>query len=259
MNQWIWITGASSGIGEALAKYYVNNTEHNLIISARSVDKLEKLKELSPERVNVIKLDLASSESIDEAYKMSQVLTKSVDLLINNGGISQRELCLNSTQEVERKVMEVNFFGTTRLSKHVLRNMVANKKGHIAVVTSLVGKFGTPYRSAYSASKHALHGYFDSMRAEHSDDNIFITMICPGFIKTNVSINALTGDGTQLGEMDQAQENGMSADIFAKKMANALERKKLEAYIGGKETNGVLLKRLLPGVFAKVVAKAKVR
>jgi short-subunit dehydrogenase len=122
-----------------------------------------------------------------------------------------------------------------------------------------VGKFASPYRSSYAASKHALHGFFDTLRAEHYQDGIAVTLICPGFIRTQVSINALTADGSPLGEMDEAQNKGMSPEACASEMFNAILSKKEEVYIGGKETLAVYLKRFFPGIFSKILQKAKVR
>lgn len=256
----VWITGASSGIGEALTKAYLANG-HKVIISARKQEVLEKLRSEcgSAENICVLPLDLNDTDSLEEKAKAAIQAFGKVDVLINNGGISQRSLALDTSLEVDRKIMEVNFFGTIALSKAILPHFKANKSGHFGVVSSLVGKFGSPYRSAYAASKHALHGFFDSLRAEHFKDNIAVTMICPGFIRTQVSINALTGDGSPLNEMDEAQAKGMSAEDCAKRIFKAMESKKEEVLIGGKEKYAVYLKRLLPAVFSKILKKAKVR
>jgi short-subunit dehydrogenase len=182
-----------------------------------------------------------------------------LDLLLHNGGISQRSLIKETQLEVDRRLMEVNYFGTVALTKAVLPYFIQNKKGHFGVVTSLVGKFGSPYRSSYAGAKHALHGFFDTLRAEHYQDNIAVTLICPGFIHTQVSVNAVTGDGSPLGEMDQAQAQGMSAEACADQLFRALLRKKEEVYIGGKETWAVYLKRFFPGIFSRILRKANVR
>jgi len=259
-KKWIWITGASSGIGEAMFKTYAD-LGHNVIISARTKEKLNELKSQhkNAQNIHVITLDLRTSHTIDLACEEVKRLTPVIDILINNGGISQRDLAINSSLSTDRAIMEVNFFGTIHLTKNLLPSMIERKSGHIVVISSLVGKFGTPYRSTYSASKHALHGFFDSLRAELTNDKIDVTILCPGFVNTQISVNALTGDGKKLGKMDQAQANAMSADQFAQKALKAIEQKKLEAYIGGKEILGVYIKRLLPNVFAKMVARAKVR
>jgi short-subunit dehydrogenase len=137
--------------------------------------------------------------------------------------------------------------------------MILKDHGSIVNISSLVGKFGTPYRSSYSASKHALHGYFDSLRAELSKTKIHIMIACPGFIKTNVAINALTKDGSPLKRQDQAQEDGMLPEDFAKKLIKSISKNKNEVYIGGKEILAVYLKRLLPRLFSIIIARASVR
>ena len=154
--------------------------------------------------------------------------------------------------------MDINLWGTVILSKAVLPQMLAQGNGSIIAISSLVGKFGTRYRSSYAASKHALHGYFDSLRIEIDNPNIHIMLACPGFIKTNVTINALTADGSAQGTMDDAQENGMLATDFAKQLIKDIKAKKEEVYIGGKEVKGILIKRFFPKLFAKIIKKAKV-
>jgi short-subunit dehydrogenase len=180
-------------------------------------------------------------------------------VLINNGGISQRSLVAETRLSVDRKIMEVNYFGNIALTKGILASMIANKSGHIVNISSLVGKFGTPYRSAYAASKHALHGFYDSMRAELWNKNIEVTMVCPGFVKTNVSINALDKDGNKTEEMDDAQANGMLPETAANKIVWAIKKSKKELYLGGKEVYAVYLKRFFPSLFSKMIKKAKVR
>lgn len=256
----IWITGATSGIGEAIFQQY-SKTNSKLIISGRNGDKLLRLKETSSksENVFVLTLDLSKGESFKEKVSEAIRAFGRIDILINNGGISQRSLIKETSIEVDRKIMEVNFFGTIGLSKELLPHFIENKNGHFVVVSSLVGKFGSPYRSSYAASKHALHGFFDTLRAEHYKENIAVTMICPGFVRTNVSMNALTGDGTLLQKMDDAQENGMSPETCAKKIIDAVSNRKEEVNIGGKEIFAVKLKRFFPSIFSKLIRKAKVR
>jgi short-subunit dehydrogenase len=131
--------------------------------------------------------------------------------------------------------------------------------GHFVVVTSLVGKIGSPYRTTYAASKHALHGFFDSLRAEVASSGIRVSLICPGFVATNVSKNALTGDGSAQGTMDEATAGGISADRCARGIARAIERNRSEALIGGKEVAAVYAKRFVPSLFEKALLRARVR
>jgi dehydrogenase/reductase SDR family protein 7B len=257
-NQVVWITGASSGIGEALA-YAYNALGARLIISSRNNDQLLKVQAncANPAKVTILPLDLAALDTLANIAESALKIYGHIDMLINSGGISQRGLAIETTLATEQKLMTVNFWGTVTLTKALLPHLLAQNKGHIVCISSLVGKFGTPLRSAYSASKHALHGYFDSLRSE-LPETIAISIICPGFIRTNVTINALTADGSAQGTMDSAQENGMSPASCASKIVKALHNKKQEAYIGGKETIGVLLKRFSPKLFAKIIRKAKV-
>ena len=255
----VWITGASSGIGEALV-YQYNKLGALLIISARNREELFRVKANCKNQINVhvLSFDLNETETLNEKAANALRIFGRIDILINSGGISQRSLALETTLETEQKLLNVNFWGTVILSKAVLPSMIAQNSGSIVCISSLVGKFGTKYRSAYAASKHALHGYFDSLRIEIDNPNIHIMLACPGFIKTNVTINAVTADGSKQGTMDDAQENGMLPEVCAKEIVKAINTKKEEVYIGGKETRGVLLKRFFPKLFSKIIRKAKV-
>ena len=262
VNKRIWITGASSGIGEALAYEFAGHGAQ-LVLSARNEVALHrvatKCRELGAGIVIVQLLDLADHGSIPGTVQ--QVLGKvgKVDVLINNGGISQRSLAKDTDLSVDKKIMDVNFFGTVALTKAILPSMLTHHLGHIATITSLTGKFGSPYRSSYAASKHALHGFFDSLRAELAGTAVKVTLICPGFVRTNVSMNALTEDGATLGSMDEATQKGMDPERLARKIAHAIENGAQEVYYGGREVLGVYLKRFFPGYFAKLIQRVKVR
>jgi len=259
MSKIVWITGASSGIGEALVYEYFKSGD-KLIISGRSRDELFRVKANCQNsfNVHVLPFDLNETENLKSKAEDAIRIFGKIDLLINSGGVSQRSLALETSLTTEQQIMNTNFWGTAILSKAVLPVMIANEGGQIVCISSLVGKFGTKFRSAYAASKHALHGYFDSLRSEVYNQNIAITIICPGFIKTNVSLNALTASGAAQGTMDDAQANGMSAAECAGKIVSAIKDKSEEVYIGGKETKAVWLKRFFPKYFSKRVREAKV-
>lgn len=256
----IWITGASSGIGEATAKKF-SQKGHRVIISARKEQELNRVMAecANPSDVRVLPLDLTDIPSFESKVTQAIAFFGQVDAMLHNGGISQRSLIRETGLEVDRKLMEVNFFGTIALTKALLPHFLSRKTGQFAVISSLVGIIGSPYRSSYAASKHALHGFFDTLRAEHYKENIAVTMICPGFIRTNVSVNAITADGSALGQMDEAQANGMSPEDCAAEIYSAITRKKEEVYIGGKETMAIYLKRFLPSLFSRIIRNAKVR
>ncbi len=254
----IWITGATSGIGEALAVTFAGYGAR-LILSGRNVSKLSELRESLDTRTEIIPFDLSDNQSLSGVVRQAVESYGKIDILINNGGVSQRSLAEDTPISVDRQLMEVNYFGNIALSKFLLPHLLKQGGGHIVVVSSLTGKFSTPYRSGYAASKHALHGFYDGLRAEVSDRNILITIICPGFIRTSVSVNALTGTGEKLNKMDESTGKGMDPLTCARRIARAVRRKKREVYIGGREKWAVYFHRFLPGIFARIIRKAKVR
>lgn len=258
-NKIVWITGASSGIGEALT-YKMNQLGAKLIISSRKSEALYQVKtncKGNPLDIHVLPLDLENLGSLPDIAASAMKIYGHVDMIIHSGGVSQRSLAIDTDILVAQRIMDINFWGAVAVTQAILPGMINRNSGHIVIISSLVGKFGTKFRSAYSASKHALHGYFDSLRTELTPD-IKITIVCPGFIKTNVTFNALTADGTRQNTMDDAQANGMSASECATEILKSIQAGKYEVYIGGKEKYGVLFKRLFPGLFAKMIRHAKV-
>ncbi len=260
-NKVIWLTGASSGIGEALA-YELAKNGATLILSARRKEELERVRtncKGDQSKIKVLPLDLAEPTALNNSVHDAIQLFGHIDILINNGGISQRSFVQETSMEVYRRLLEVNFFGAVALTKNLLPHFIERKQGHFVTLSSVTGKFGTPFRSGYAASKHALHGFFDAVRAEYWKENIFVTMVCPGIIHTPISYSALLGDGTPLNKMDNAQSKGKPVDWCAEKIVRAVERKKEEVYIGGKEILLVYIKRFIPTLFSKIIRKVTVR
>ncbi|MCT4622971.1 MAG: SDR family oxidoreductase [Schleiferiaceae bacterium] len=257
-NKTVWITGASSGIGEALTLNLAEQGAH-LIISSRRSESLEKLAERCEKAASIliVPLDLEDEQSVQNAADEVLEKIKELHYVFHNGGISQRSLTHETSLDIDHKLMQVNYFGAISLTKRILPVFLNQGFGHFVVTSTISGVFGFPLRSAYSASKHALHGYFDSLRAEHVKNNIDVTIVCPGRIKTNISLNAIGADGKATGVMDDAQNNGMSADLCAKKMLKAVEKKKKEIYIGGKEILMVYFKRFIPSLYYKLAATVK--
>ncbi|MEM6629001.1 MAG: SDR family oxidoreductase [Bacteroidota bacterium] len=255
----IWITGASSGIGEALAYEFSKKGAAELILSARREEELirvEKACEVLGVKAHVVPLDLTQSDHFPELVHNIIDSTGRIDILINNGGISQRALVHETALSVDRRIMEVNFFGQIALTKAILPYMIEQNTGQIGVMSSLTGKFGFPMRSAYAASKHALHGFFESLALELKEKGIQVTMICPGRIKTQISLNAVTKDGTKHGKMDPGQENGMPVEKCAEIISKAMAKGEREIYIGnGKERFAVYAKRFIPGVFFRIASQ----
>ena len=259
-NKVVWITGASSGIGEELA-YAFAKENTKIILSARRQKELERVMNncTNQENIKILSLDLAKHDELNEKTIQAIALFGQIDILINNGGISQNAIATETNIDIDKRIMDINYFGSIILTKNVLPAMLERKMGHIATVTSLLGKFGTAYRTGYSASKHALHGFFDSLRSEVYKQNIQILLVVPGFIKTNISINALSSDGSPTYKMDPGQENGIPPQELAIKMIDAIKNNKEEILVGGKEKIGVLLKRFFPKFFSKFIRKQEVR
>lgn len=259
-NKVVWITGASSGIGKSLA-IELSQQGAKLILSSRNTEALEAVKVLCkhPELVQLVTLDLEDYNSLNTKVEDAISCYNTIDILVNNGGISQRALAKDTSIAVDKRLIDINYLGTIALTKALLPHFIKKQSGHIVATTSIVGKIGTPLRSSYAASKHALHGFFDSLRAEVHNDNIAVTLVCPGYVKTNVSINALTGNGIAQNTMDKATQNGIAPEHFAKLMAKAIHKKKQEVYIAGfKEKSAVFAKRFFPKILSKMIRKLSV-
>lgn len=255
----VWITGASSGIGEALCHAF-GARGARVALSARNGAALEAVRAALPGGGGhvVVPLDLGDPATLPPAAVAVEADLGPVEVLVLNAGISQRALALDTCLAVDRRLMEVNYFGNLALIKAVLPGMVARGSGQIVAVTSLVGKFGTPLRSGYAASKHALHGFLDSLRAEAWRHGVEVTIACPGFVRTRLSLNALTGAGEPQGTMDRATAAGMDPRACAEAIVAAAEGGRDEVLVGGREVLGLYLKRFLPGVFSRVIRTARV-
>jgi dehydrogenase/reductase SDR family protein 7B len=257
-NKVVWITGATSGIGEALAMEFANQGA-KLILSARREAELQRVKtacSASPE-VLVLPLDLGKQDEFTALTLKVVAHFGQLDLLINNGGISQRSEAAETSLDVDRQIMEINYFGQVALTKAVLPQLQKQQSGHIVTISSLSGKFGFFLRSAYAASKHALVGFFESLRLEERKNGIAVTLVFPGLISTNISTNALTGTGGKHGEKDNKQNTGMPADQCARIIVKGILKQKEEILVGKGEMKAVLIKRLFPKLFSKLIRKQK--
>lgn len=255
-----WVTGASSGIGREVALQLAHRGEY-VVLSSRREAELQKVKAECPypDRILVQPLDLAQSTDLSNLVRqVENSLGREVEFMVHIGGISQRSLAVETTEQVDRKMMEVNYFGTVALTRALLPWFIERKRGHFVVITSLMGVFSSPLRSSYCASKHALRGYFNALRAELHPYNIHVTMVCPGFIQTDISRNALVGDGSVQGTMDEATGTGMRATDCATRIIRSVDRQKAEVYIGGKEILGVYVNRFFPGLLRRIIVKTKV-
>lgn len=255
-NKVVWITGASSGIGLEMARQCAA-LGARVVLSARSVEKLEQIKSSlkNPDTHLVLPLDLEQSTEFPTVVKEVIAYFGKIDILVNNGGVSQRSEAALTPLEVDRRIMEINFFGNIALTKAVLPYFRKEKSGQFIVISSISGKFGFYLRSAYAASKHALHGFYDSLALEEAKYNINVTIAVPGKINTPISYAALNEKGEKHGVMDHNQASGMPVEQCVKQILNAAAVKKREVLIGGKETKAVTLKRFFPNLFWKVIAK----
>ena len=259
-NKVIWITGASSGIGEHLA-YALSQRGAQLILSARRTEVLERVRQAcnQPQNVHIVALDLSNESSVIHAFNEVIALHQRIDVLFNNGGISQRSEAILTPLEVDRKIFDVNFFHNILLGKRVAAHMAERGEGHIIVTSSLSGKWGFYLRSAYAASKHALHGFYESMRLELEPHNVRISIITPGFIATEISVHALQADGTSTGAMDQNQSKGITATECANQILRGLDKGKDDFGVGGKELLSLTLHRFFPKWFGRILRKQSAR
>jgi dehydrogenase/reductase SDR family protein 7B len=255
-NKVVWITGASSGIGEALTVQAAAQGAR-LILSSRRAAELERVKAqcADPAKVAVLPVDLTDFDA-QALARQAEALFGPVDILVNNAGWSQRSLTVDTDMTVYRKLLELDFFAPVALTKAVLPGMIARGNGHVVMIGSVVSKFGAPLRSGYAAAKHALAGFTEATRAELWRQGIQFTLACPGFVATQVSVNALDAHGSAHGKMDPNTAKGMSATDCAARIWSAVERN-VEETIIGKEAQLVHLKRFLPGLFSYAIKRAK--
>ncbi len=210
---------------------------------------------VSAPSVHVVPADLTQSDVIVSLTEKVKSIHRRLDVVILNAGISQRGYICDASFESHRKIFQINYFSNVQIVQHLLPLFLKQGYGHLAVTSSITGKFGFPLRSAYSASKHALHGFFETLRLEHHDDNIFVTIAMPGRVKTDISFNALDASGKKHGKLDPGQAGGISAEQCAEKYLRGIEKRKKEVLIGGKEIWMVHIRRFLPALFFKIAGK----
>lgn len=258
-NKIVWITGASSGIGEATA-YEFAKQGATIILSARRKDKLETVAQACNQlgaETAILQLDLEDTKTLHAKAQEAESLFGQIDVLFNNGGISQRSLTWETSIDIDRKIMEIDYFSGVILTKAVLKGMMERKSGWIIANSSISGAFGFPLRSAYSAAKHAIYGFYESLRAELKKENfpISVMVVAPGRINTPISLSAIDKTGNATGEMDPGQANGYPAEKCAAKIVAAAAKDKPELLVGGKELLMVRLRRRFPRLFFSIVSK----
>lgn len=247
-----WITGASSGIGEALAVACARQGRQ-VVLSARRQDELERVRRrcieagAGDDQILVLPLDITDHAAMAPAVERALSRFGAIGVLINNAGIGQRSLFVDTDIDVYRRLFEVDLMGQIAMTKAVLPVMLDQGRGHIAVVASIAGKIGVSYRTGYCAAKHAVIGFFDSLRAELDGSGIQVSTILPGFVRTNISVAALTADGSAFGVTDRNIARGMDPDDCARIILRGLARGKAEIPVaGGPERHTLWLKRFFP-------------
>ncbi len=252
----VWVTGASSGIGEALV-YALNKKGALLVISARRKEELERVKSAcdAPENVFVLPIDAEDYDNMSEKVDIVIQHYGRIDIAFLNAGISQRSLAIDTSLNVDKRLMSVNYFGTVALAKAILPFMAKQMSGHFVITGSITGKIAAPLRTSYAASKHALQGFFESLRSEVHMYNIHITILSPGYTRTKVAFNALTAEGNLNKKEDPKINAGMYPEKLAEKILYSVRKKKNELIPGGKEVLGVYLYRFFPALFAKIIRK----
>ncbi len=217
----IWITGASSGIGAALAHEFAK-AGARLILSGRDEKRLQDVSAASGAETLILPFDMRDGPAMESAAHHAIGWNDGVDVLINNAGLSQRSLATNTTMQVYRDIIEIDLTAQIALTQLLLPHFVARGSGRLAFISSIAGKVGVPMRTAYCAAKHGLIGYADALRSELSVTGVDVHVIAPGSVATNVARNALTGDGDARGVSDSAIDNGISASEAAAIMVRAM-------------------------------------
>ncbi|WP_296703873.1 SDR family oxidoreductase [Algoriphagus sp.] len=251
----IWITGASSGIGEEMC-YQFSELGAKLIISARNEGQLKRVNAQLPRNPGsamVLPLDLEMISDLAEKVINAISYYGKIDLLINNAGIAVRDFAKNTSIEIDQKLMNINYFGSVALSKGLLPYFEAQESGHIVVVSSLSGKYGVPKLAAYAAPKHALHGFYESLRSELMDTGIFISLIIPGIIQTEITAHAVLGKGENYGKVETAFKKAYPVEKAVRKMIGAIEKRKEEYYVGGPEGFTLWVNRFSPWLLRRLI------
>lgn len=260
-NKVVWITGASSGLGKALARECALQGAQ-VVMTSRRYDELESVRVglLKPEQHLSIAADITDEAQVRHAHEQVLATKGRIDWLINNAGLSQRALIEETSMHTERAIMEVDYFSQVFFTKTVLPTLLKQKSGRVVFISSVAGLLGTQYRATYSAAKAAIHMWANSLRAEVAKEGIAVSVVFPGFVKTNVSFNALNGEGKPQGHQDEAIENGLEADVFAERVVESLMVGDEYIVVGGKkEQLGVLVSRLSPNLLYKMIRKMKVK
>lgn len=250
----VWITGASSGIGAALA-VALSVKGCSLILSARRREQLQEVAGQCHTKAMIVVMDVSDQKSIIGAWQEIQASGGMPDILINNSGISQRSAALETQLETDRRIMEVNYFGAVTLTKLVAPYLVQKGSGMIVNISSLSGKFGWKLRSSYAASKFALLGFFESLRAELEGSGVEVLNVIPGRIRTEIAQHAVLGDGSAYAKSDRGQETGIPVEVCTGKIVRAMEKNKKEIVIARIDGLMIHIRYWMPWLYYRIAAK----
>lgn len=251
-----WITGASSGIGAALAEA-LHAEGATLILSGRRRDALEALSARlgGPTQAAVLPFEVTDFDALPQIVAQAQSAFGRIDMLVNNAGVSQRSLAENTDFDVYRQVVDIDLMAPIALTQLVAPIMRAQGSGRIVAISSIAGKVGVPLRTAYCAAKHGVFGYFDALRAETAHQELEVHVVAPGSIKTDISRNALTGSGEKRGESDPAIEAGLPPEELARIILRDIRRGRGEIIVArGNERLIERLRRWTPEFAFKRIA-----
>ncbi|HVN58567.1 MAG TPA: SDR family NAD(P)-dependent oxidoreductase [Bacteroidales bacterium] len=255
----IWITGASSGMGEALVHRFMDYGA-TVIASSNEPDELKRVSSACNRKAGRLisaPFDLSDTSGIKQLVDNQLSAAGRIDYLVSMGGISQRSTVEETPLWLDRKIMEINYFGTIALVKAVLPWMIRQKSGHILATSSISGRFGFPLRSAYSASKQALHGFIETLYIENKKNNIRASVIIPGRVRTNISVRALDSSGKEHGKMDAGQAGGISPEKAASQIIRGIMKNRREILVGSTELMMLHIRRWFPWLFFKIADKIK--
>lgn len=253
-NKVVIITGASSGIGEACAITFAKQGA-NIVIAARNQEKLKLVgEEIKNIGVEVLEVKCDVSVLKDCEYLISQTITKfgKIDVLINNAGISMRAIFNDTSIDVLKKVMEVNFWGTVYCTKYALPYLLKTK-GSVVGVSSIAGYIGLPARTGYSASKYAMQGFLDALRTENLKTGLHVMVACPGFTASNIRNTALSSDGSPQGESPRDESKMMTAEEVAHHVYSGVIKRKRTLVLTTEGKLAVFLSKLFPKFIEKQV------
>ena len=254
-NKVVWITGASSGIGEALS-YELARLGARLILSARNANNLKRvhqnIRDLGAQS-SILILDLEEHDILNSKAAEAISIYGHIDYLINNAGVAVRDFVHSTDISIDKKLMDINYFGPIVLSKALLPHFTERKSGHYVIISSLSGKYGVPRVASYAASKHALHGFFETLRSETVDLGIYITIVVPGIIQTNITAHAVKGDGQKTGRVEETFKKAYPVEKAAKKIVAATISRKEEVFVGGFEGITLLMNRISPWLLRRFI------